>query len=229
MRTRALMVVILSLIFWNSIILAQAPEQRRDANRAAQTTDLKGTLQLGGGAALNSLLLNIPSVQDELKLDETRRETSKRIRDEVAAKSRSFYKPLEKLLEVNSEEWEKRRREFEKVSAIETANAIADLLSPEQFQRFKQINLQHRGATTLGDQDIEDAMGLSGHQKSTIIMLIHNYQSESQTIDYKNSSKEELKLRFEKRKRALHERITKELTAEQQRRWAKILGPPFNF
>ena len=155
MKVRTWGVLGVSLISWAGMALAQTPEPRRDASAESRAPGREKTPQLGGGPVSITLQLNIPDIQAELKLDETQRAASQKLREDVSAKMRSFYKPLEGLLAADPADWDRWHREFAEATAIEATKAVAEILKPEQFQRYKQLNLQSRGASALRDEDLQ--------------------------------------------------------------------------
>ncbi len=107
--------------------------------------------------AMRYVLLQKPSVQDELQLTDSQR-------GEVHALEDSWRSAFRGLRDVRTAERDDRRLHLAQRQKAE----VAALLTPEQSERFNQIALQHRGPRAFVDPDVVSALELTEDQRTSI-------------------------------------------------------------
>src|SRR6266852_6095702 len=90
-----------------------------------------------GGGLIAGLIENV-GVQQELKLDNEQVEKAKAAVDNVREKHSA---DRAKLQDLSQEERREKSRAINQAVSAETMKALEDVLKPEQFKRFKQIEL----------------------------------------------------------------------------------------
>jgi Spy/CpxP family protein refolding chaperone len=171
----------------------------------------------GGGLAF---LAGQKSVQEELKMT-----------DDQVAKVKEF---AEKQREgrrggggggkgnFNPEELQKRMQERAKAEA----KALADILKPDQLKRLKQISWQQQGTRVLGNEEVADALKLSGEQKDKIKTIQEDSRKEMRDL-FGGGNREEARKKMEELRKATDEKVTAVLTAEQKTKLKDLTGEPF--
>jgi eukaryotic-like serine/threonine-protein kinase len=102
---------------------------------------------------------------------------------------------------------------------------IADILTPEQMKRLRQISLQQDFGRAFSDPRVVDALQLTSEQRTQIRAI----QDEAQVTIinlWPNDFKESRQL-WEQTWREAITRIVELLTPEQQAAWQQLIGTPF--
>jgi hypothetical protein len=175
-----------------------------------------------------------PSVQKELKLTEDQVGKVK----ELDAKARADRKGL---FRINQEE-ERQQRDRELFKATE--KALADILTPEQSKRLKQIALQitgplfvlHRRDSTnnASQAEVDRAIGLTDEQREKISTIWKDFQASAHDLlraGVGGGNRVYATPESTKKARALNSKADIEvfalLTDEQKRKWKELIGEVF--
>lgn len=170
------------------------------------------------GAGQYALLHQKP-VQEELALTEEQRTALARIEQ----RWRDAYHEAGGLA---PSEWERRRLDLARDQEVE----VARLLTPTQFQRFRQIALQQRGPLAFSDPEVVAALQLTTEQKKRIREI-----QEETNAGFTRFGPPDRRPRPPDRppeqwaedwKRA-RERMLVLLTPSQRRQWDELTGEPF--
>jgi hypothetical protein len=122
----------------------------------------------GGGWGGVDLLLH-PIVQKELKLDEAQVEKARALALEIRERQKEQFAKLEGL---EHEERVKKSQEFASALAEEGLKALGGLLKPEQLARFRQVDLQQRGASALTDPTVIRSLRLRPDQSARLQAIL---------------------------------------------------------
>jgi serine/threonine protein kinase len=96
--------------------------------------------------------------------------------------------------------------------------AVADILSPEQRKRLRQIDLQNKGAMAFGDSEVAAALKLTAEQRErTRAIVAEGFFSQ---LGKPRKSPDEMR-------RAAMKRFEGLLNEDQQKRWKEMTGRPF--
>jgi hypothetical protein len=156
-------------------------------------------------------------VQTELKLSP---EQSKEL-EERSAEMRSA---LSGLREKSREE---RQKIFEEQMTTWEA-ALQKTLAKEQLQRLKEISWQQSGGRALRDKEVATALALSEPQTKQVDEILAAARAEMRgSGGLGGQDPEELRARFEARRKATEEKLLAVLNADQQAQWKELQGVPF--
>jgi hypothetical protein len=184
-----------------------------------------GGFGFGGGAGLSMLLSN-PSVQEELKLDDSQKEKAREFSEKAREKRTAAREDLQGL---DQEERGKKFREMAKEADESAVAAARETLKPEQLKRYYQIRLQVAGANAFEDNEyLQKKLNLTDDQKSAISSILKSSMEESREIfqnagDDRQAAMEKLR---EHRKETLS-KVEGKLTDEQKSQYKELLGSPF--
>jgi hypothetical protein len=204
-------------------------EQRRDdpdarAELAATQDRVKKILDdlavLQGAGKL--FLLTAPAVLDDLRLSDEQRERLTDLSHRLAEKQR---KPFQEFYRLTPEERGQRFLELADRARANEAEVTA-ILTPDQFQRLKQIALQLQGPFALREPDIAATLKLTAEQKTRIRAI------EADTFfgppeRPRGGPGRDPRKAHEQKLSAARERIQKVLTEEQVKRWREMTGESF--
>ena len=123
---------------------------------------MRGGVSGGWGGVV---LLVHPQVQEELKLDQSQLDKTRDLVDEMREKQKTMFAQLEGLA---GEERSKKAREIAASQAEEGIKALGLLLRPEQFARFRQVDLQQRGASAFTDPKVAGELELTPDQSEKL-------------------------------------------------------------
>lgn len=188
------------------------------------------------GTLIHFMLLEQPSVQQELRTTPDQVQRAKQLGD-------AQHEKLGGLSSLPREDAARKLIEVQQ-SADRELQAI---LSPEQFRRLREIGLQQMGPLALARSDVANAVGLSSDQQQKIRGLQEQLlQSAMQTMQSVQSSAgggagrgklRDVKAkiaglndnvaRLQAAKQDTEARILAMLTEEQKAKWAQQQGPRF--
>jgi hypothetical protein len=203
-------------------------EQRRDDATAqaelAATRDrvkrLLADLAAMQGAGQIFMLAN-NAVLDDLELADEQRKKVEVVLQQLTARQQEMFRAFHRLTPD-----ERRARFLEMARANEAV--IADLLTPEQVRRLRQISVQWQGPMAFREYDIVLALDLSPPQRE----LIRSIEAEMMFGKRDGPSPQDMspearQKAFEKVADAAMERILAILTEDQIQSWFEIVGKPF--
>lgn len=183
----------------------------------------RGGMGMGMGGPAN--LLGNPSVQKELKLDETQIEKAK----ELATTTREKMAGLrDQLTDLQGQERMTKQAELSKPINEEAMKTAKAFLKPEQLTRLTQIEIQQRGAVAFSDAAIAKKLGITDEQSGKIKTILASQQTGMQEIreaagqDFAAMMPKMTALRKE-----TNTKVTALLTDDQKKTWKEMTGEPF--
>jgi serine/threonine protein kinase len=167
-------------------------------------------------------------VQDDIGLSEKQRA-------EIARMHRNWWQRTQEAKARSAGEQERQRLDL----ARDQENKVPQLLTPAQFQRFKQIARQYIGPLAFSDPEVVEAIHLSADQRSQIRAILDEADYAATEFGPHGDSRIGTEQSSEAKRRALEgmleakrcalERILGVLSAEQRRNWDGLRGKPFRF
>lgn len=186
------------------------------------------------GTLIHFLLLQQPSVQQELRLQPEQTQKAHQLAE-------SYRQQIQGLGQLPREDAVKKALELQQTAERQ----LQELLTPGQLQRLKQIALQQIGPMALTRPDVAQTVGLTAEQKQQIRTLQEQFAKTAvQTAQNLQSLRSggrpklrELKSTLgavqanlsyiETAKRETDARILALLTPEQKQKWEQAKGAPF--
>jgi Spy/CpxP family protein refolding chaperone len=175
----------------------------------------RGRGQFGGGFGMELFLLGQESVKKELQLAD---DQATKLR-ELGEKQRESFGNFRDLSE------DERRAKFEENRKALDAG-LAEILKSEQVARLKQIALQQRGPSAIGDPVVAASLDLSADQKAKVTAIEEAGREEMRSLRDAGSP-EEGREKFQAFRKAQGEKYLAVLTTEQQGKWKELLGAEF--
>jgi serine/threonine protein kinase len=160
--------------------------------------------------------LHEKEVQDELQLSDPQRQAIARMRKNWGDRSRE-------AMRRGPGERERQRLEL----ARDQEDKVAQLLSPVQLRRFKQIALQFIGPIAFSDPQVVEALGLTTNQKRQLRAILD--QAGSAATKFGPHGGGPRRRSDDDAERRVQERILGVLTTEQRQKWDKLTGERFRF
>jgi hypothetical protein len=114
-----------------------------------------------GGFGGGMMLLRMPEVQTELKLDPAQKDLLGQLGQEMQTKMQAMFQESQGLSQ------EERMRKFGEVMAA-NQKQVNEILDPKQQARLKQLEIQQGGLRSLGRPDVQASLKLSQDQKNRI-------------------------------------------------------------
>jgi hypothetical protein len=222
MRSISKVVVVLGVV-----VLLAAPAQGQQRQQGQQG---RGGGGYGGGLA--GLIENV-GVQQELKLDKEQVEKIKAAVDKVRQQHSADRAQLQDL---SPEERREKSTAINQAVSAETMQALADVLKPEQIKRFKQLDLQRRGAEAFTEPAVQKALHLTGAQKEKITTIAAAAAQQRRELfqgagtqgqGEANRGGEEAQQKMAALRKATVEKVSAVLTDEQKQTWKGMIGQPF--
>ena len=108
--------------------------------------------------------------------------------------------------------------------------ALAKVLTPDQFKRLMEIDLQQRDYDAFGDTSVQGRLKLNKDQKDSIKTILHDTEKELQGIMKElKEGNFQAATKVTSIRKETKDRCTEVLTAEQRRTWQDMLGEDFKF
>jgi hypothetical protein len=172
-------------------------------------------------------LLQVPSVQQELGLNELQVEECRSIVEEVRGRFRAEVQALQQL-GGGPETQTKGQALRHKVNA-ELHTALADLLTPEQLTRLTQLELQVQGPMAFSDPRARAALNLNDEEVARLEARAQEVRKEMQHAirDGAVAGAGDPRSRLTAMRRQALEKVAEALTPEQREAWKALLGKPF--
>jgi hypothetical protein len=161
------------------------------------------------------MLLNQPSVQQELKISDEQKQQLQ----EAAAKLRASAGDLQSL---DPSERQQKAQEM----ARESERAASKILHRDQMKRFKEITLQVQGARAFSNPDLANVLGLTDEQKEKIKAAEGSRGQRGQQTP-PGSDPEAARMRMEEMRKANLDKVMTILTPEQKAKYKQMTGEPF--
>jgi hypothetical protein len=114
-----------------------------------------------GGFGGGMMLLRMPEVQTELKLDPAQKDLLGQLGQEMQGKMQAMFQESQSLSQ------EERMRKFGELMAA-NQKQVNEILDPKQQARLKQLEIQQGGLRSLGRPDVQTSLKLSQDQKNRI-------------------------------------------------------------
>jgi hypothetical protein len=172
---------------------------------------------------MNTGLVAFPTVQKELKLDEEQVRLSIAFTKEHAKR---LVEEAQKLGAGQGEDWQKKARLLDEARTSWGLKRLAEILRPEQFERYKQIELQARGAEAFADPEVARRLSLSAEQSARVATLIGESKVEISRIA-KTSPGAGAVPKIMKVNEETTSKARAVLDGTQARLWSNLTGKPF--
>lgn len=145
----------------------------------------------------------------------------------VQGRFRNDFAGLEKL---NERERAARSQELARNFNTELMKASGDVLSAEQMNRLRQLELQRQGIQVFSDPDVQKRLNLTDQQRTQLRDLGDTTDKGIREIRGNRELKREDAIkRFDTLDQQTRERINTILTEQQRKTWAEMIGKPFTF
>jgi eukaryotic-like serine/threonine-protein kinase len=208
MKKPSIVILVLVILALTAPSLLAQQRQQRQRQR--------GGNQTGPGRDLVSLLTQ-KSVQEELKLSD---DQVKKVADLAQSRRRSG----RGARNLSQEQQQKRLME----AAQANEKALGEILTVDQLQRAKQINVQVRGAQTFRDPEVITALKLTDDQKQKIKTIQDDARQESSRLFQRGAgNQEDLRKKRDAFNKETQQRLVSLLTPEQKAVWKDLTGEPF--
>jgi serine/threonine protein kinase len=172
----------------------------------------------GGGQVM---LLGHASVADDLKLSEDQRARVAGLRDKL-----HLHPPRVPFGTLDASHEQQREKVEDAVAANQ--KAVAEVLSPAQVKRLRQIDRQLLGPLAFGNPEVAAELGLTETQGQQIRQIQREGFAPSPSDGpWRPGSPDEGRKRMEEKREQSVKRIVALLTDEQQKKWQELVGPPF--
>jgi hypothetical protein len=164
-------------------------------------------------------------VQKELKLS----------RDQVEKFTKATQEMRDKIREAiqgSGGDMDKFRKALAKLQA-EGDKLVADTLKPEQLKRLRQIELQANGHRSFTRAEVQKELKLTDRQKKDVEKIADDVKKETEGL-FKDVGRDREKFQeAQKKAAALNSeavtKVTKLLSADQQKTWKALTGDKFDY
>ena len=136
---------------------------------------------------------------------------------------------MQSLAAVPEAEREKKQQEFREAASWSIGRLAAELLTPEQQRRLKEIVLQQEGPLALGQPEIAGALKLTDEQRTRFMAVIQEMQQRMQALQQKTRTgfkPEDVQREAAAIRRQQEGKVEALLSPEQRRQWKEMLGKP---
>ena len=143
--------------------------------------------------------------------------------------------PPELMKDLRGADREKTKKAEEAVKAKQKDVAaayekdLAEVLTPDQLKRLRQITLRCQGPRAFQEQVVRDELKLSDEQRAKVELLFKESMQQMRTISHLLSdptNRKEAAKMTRRHDEVLSEKLLAILDDEQKRTWEELLGPP---
>jgi hypothetical protein len=182
----------------------------------------------GAGAGAGGMgkvgLVQMPQVQEELKLDDDQKAKV----GEIAASVREAAPRRGQDGETDRAEARERMQAFNRTVA-EQEKKLDEVLKEDQQKRLNEILLQVAGPRSLVREDVASKLDLSGEQKQKIQALLREQREQTQREQTQRGEGQERPdpAAMRQRRQQMEQQLTAVLSDEQKQKWEELKGEPF--
>jgi type 1 glutamine amidotransferase len=162
------------------------------------------------------MLLGHPAVQKELKLEADQIKKFQALGDKMRDRFGEIF---------GLEEPERGKR----LQALQKANenALAEILSPEQLKRLKQISYQQQGTAAFNNAETAQLLELTDAQKQYIRKINEELNAAFRKIREQGAPNDDTRKQIDGMRKKAGDSILNELTDAQRAKWRELQGEPF--
>ena len=191
------------------------------------------TAQGRGGMMQASLarLIAMEEVQQELKLDGDALEKAKAIATEIGDSLRSQMQEIRDM-GLSPEEMMDEMREVGQKLATEAETKLAEVVSPEQMTRLKQLFVQQLGATAVTREDVAAALGLDEETVKKIRAKVDELTAagrEKMRELMQGGDRDSMREAMTKNRQEIEDAVLGMLSEEQKKKFEEFKGAAFKF
>jgi hypothetical protein len=122
-----------------------------------------------------------------------------------------------------------RYQQWTTTMSTDFGKTAAEILNEQQMNRWRQLELQHRGYGSFYDAAVRQRLNLTQTQERQLDLLAQQYGKDMAEIYKLGATDRDTALRrYEALRKANAESMNNVLTPQQQRAWAVMTGQPFN-
>ncbi|MEO6810236.1 MAG: Spy/CpxP family protein refolding chaperone [Isosphaeraceae bacterium] len=174
----------------------------------------------GGGFGGGVMLLSNKSVQEALKLDDAQTEKVAKIAEETRGKMRDAFQDSQNLSQ------DERREKMQSITEG-VQKSLTDVLKPEQVKRFKQIELQQRGADALTAPAVQSKLNLTDDQKGKLKDIQEDARKQMEGLRGDSDGDRQAAMeKFRTIRKESQDKSFAVLTDEQKASWKELTGEP---
>jgi len=112
----------------------------------------------------------------------------------------------------------------------QTSKAAQDILKPEQYNRFRQMDLQSRGWHAFSDPDVQKKMNFTDQQREQLQLYQTRWnQSMNQVYSSNDQNRDSAMKAYQDARQQYAKQMQQFLTPEQRQTWAQMTGDPYEF
>jgi Spy/CpxP family protein refolding chaperone len=178
--------------------------------------------QGGGRGGFGAALLQNPDVQKELKITDDQKEKLTKISADIREKHKD---DLAKARDLSQEDRAKLMKEI----SDESSKAYSEVLSADQMKRYKQIQLQQRGAGAFSDPEVQQTLKLTDDQKSKLKTINEDSRKEMQEAfqSAQGGDRQAAQKKIQTLRKDTMDKASAVLTDDQKKAWKDMTGEHF--
>ena len=183
-------------------------------------------MPMGGGAGL----IANQAVQKELKLTKEQASNSEAVARAVRAKHHGEF---DKVEDLDAQKRSEKTAEIVRTMISETNKGLADVLTPEQMKRYRQVQLQQLGLWAFTEPEVQSKLKLTDDQLGQIRKINADSQSQRRELAQGGGggNREEMQKKaatLGKNSMDSIEKALAVLSADQKQVWKEMTGEPFD-
>jgi len=142
----------------------------------------------------------------------------------------TYSKGLGSLGTLSEQQRAQRMQELNGTFNTDLSKSAQGTLSPQQFQRFQQLNWQYHGLNAFNDPAISGKLNLTPAQKQQIDALRAEQNKTLTTIQGQMSTDPTAAAnQFQAYRTQTQEQLNNILSPQQRQTWSQIMGEPYDF
>jgi hypothetical protein len=191
------------------------------ATAHAQDKRPSGGQQIGSHTIVQS-----EAVQKELELTDDQRAALKDLPNRVQKKMAAAREKLRNLQEAERRE---KMRELRANFAAEFPKALAEILTPAQQKRLRQLQLQYAGGLAFSEADVVKDLALTKEQEDRIDQAVKTGQAATLEAYRRHGETDKARAEAADARKKMFADVDAVLKPDQAARWREMIGKPFAF
>jgi hypothetical protein len=112
----------------------------------------------------------------------------------------------------------------------QTSKAAQDILKPDQYNRFRQMEMQYRGWNSFNDPQVQKELNLTQQQREQLQTYQNRWnQTMNQVYSSTPQNRDAAMKNYQEARQQYNKQVEQFLTPEQRRTWAQMTGDPYEF
>jgi hypothetical protein len=172
-------------------------------------------------------LFTVPDIRRDLNITN---DQLNRLNEAYGRLRQGYQDEFSRLGNLNEQQRAQRIQELNRTFNTDIGRMTGGILTPDQLNRYGQLQLQQRGLEAFSDADIRQRLNLTDQQIQGLRQMEQDYDRLIRELrrDVPANRNEALR-RYDQFQQQTRDRLNNLFTEQQRNTWGQMIGNPFNF